>query len=235
MRILITNDDGVSAEGLIPLARWCKRLGDVTVVVPKNEQSAKSHGIEIHAPFEVQLREIDGVEVYTVDSTPADCVRYAVLGMELKFDLIISGINRGLNIGTDILYSGTVSAAREAAILGLPAIALSTPPEYYDRAVEHLDEVFGYINERGLLDIHSTYNINIPENPKGIRITRQGGSYYSDSFDDLGEGMFKAHGKCVYASKNNPTLDTEATMTGYISVMPITIDMTAVEVYDRLK
>ncbi len=235
MRILITNDDSVSAEGLIPLAKWCQKLGEVTVVVPKNEQSAKSHGIEIHAPFEVQKLEIDGVEVYTVDSTPADCVRYAVLGVELKFDLIISGINRGLNIGTDILYSGTVSAAREAAILGIPAIALSTPPEYYPDAVVHLDEVFAYINERSLLDIHGTYNINIPENPKGIRITRQGGSYYSDSFDDMGGGMFKAHGKCVYASKNNPTLDTETTMNGYISIMPITIDMTAEDVYNKLK
>ncbi len=235
MRILITNDDSVSAQGLIPFAKWCQKLGEVTVVVPKNEQSAKSHGIEIHAPFEVQKHEVDGIEVYTVDSTPADCVRYAVLGMELKFDLILSGINRGLNIGTDMLYSGTVSAAREAAILGIPAIALSTPPEYYLSAVEHLDEVFDYINERGLLDIHSTYNINIPENPKGIRITRQGGSYYSDSFDDLGEGMYRAHGKCVYASKNNPTLDTETTLSGYISIMPITIDMTAEDIYNRLK
>ena len=235
MRILITNDDSVNAEGLIPFAKWCQKLGEVTVVVPKSEQSAKSHGIEIHAPFEVKKKIIDGVEVYTVDSTPADCVRYAVLGMELKFDLILSGINRGLNIGTDMLYSGTVSAAREAAILGVPAIALSTPPEYYPDAVKHLDEVFSYINERKLLEIHGTYNINIPENPKGIRITRQGGSYYSDSFDDLGDCMFKAHGKCVYEERNNPTLDTECTMNGYISIMPITIDMTAEDVYNKLK
>ena len=235
MRILITNDDGVAAEGLIPLAKWCQKLGEVTVVAPKYEQSAKSHGIEIHEPFEVTRREVDGIEIYTVDSTPADCVRYAVLGMELKFDLIISGINRGLNIGTDMLYSGTVSAAREAAILGLPAIALSTPPEYYPDAVVHLDEVFDYVKERKLLEIHGTYNVNIPQNPKGIRITRQGGSYYSDSFDDMGDCMFKAHGRCVYEERNNPALDTESTMNGYISIMPITIDMTAVEVYNRLK
>lgn len=235
MRILITNDDSVNAEGLMPFAKWCQKLGDVTIVVPKNEQSAKSHGIEIHEPFEVQKLEIEGFEVYTVDSTPADCVRYAVLGMELEFDLILSGVNRGLNIGTDMLYSGTVSAAREAAILGIPAIALSTPPEYYPEGIKHLDEVFDYINERKLLEIHSTYNINIPANPKGIRITRQGGSYYSDSFDDMGDGTFKAHGKCVYEERNNPTLDTESAMNGYISVMPITIDMTAVEVYNRLK
>ena len=236
MRILITNDDSVSAQQLLPLIKWCRSLGEITVVVPKYEQSAKSHGIEIHAPFAVEKVWLDDeTEVYTVDSTPADCVRYAVLGMELKFDLIISGINRGLNIGTDILYSGTVAAVREAAILGVPAIAFSTSPEYYGGAVSHLDEVFDYIKERKLLEIHSTYNINIPENPKGIRITRQGGSYYSDTFDDMGDGTFKAHGKCIYASRNNPTLDTESVMTGYISIMPITIDMTDIEIYNKLR
>lgn len=236
MRILITNDDGVGAEQLLPLIRWCRSLGDVTAVVPKYEQSAKSHGIEIHTPFAVEKVWLDDeTEVYTVDSTPADCVRYAVLGMELKFDLIISGINRGLNIGTDILYSGTVAAVREAAILGIPAIAFSTSPEYYGSAVKHLGEVFEYFKERSLLGVHSAYNVNIPESPKGIRITRQGGSYYSDSFDDMGDGTFKAHGKCVYEARNNPALDTETTMTGYISIMPITIDMTDMEVYNRLK
>ncbi len=236
MRILITNDDSVSAQQLVPLIRWCRRLGEVTTVVPKYEQSGKSHGIEIHEPFEVQkLQLADDVLVYTVDSTPADCVRYAVLGMGLEFDLIISGINRGFNMGTDILYSGTVAAVREAAILGIPAIAFSTSPEYYGGAVSHLDEVFNYIREQKLLEMHSTYNINIPESPKGIRITRQGGSYYSDTFDDMGDGTFKAHGKCIYASRNNPTLDTESTMNGYISIMPITIDMTDIEIYNKLR
>lgn len=236
MRILITNDDSVSAEQLLPLIRWCQRLGEVTTVVPKYEQSGKSHGIEIHEPFEVQkLQLADDISVYTVDSTPADCVRYAVLGMEIEFDLIISGINRGFNMGTDILYSGTVAAVREAAILGIPAIAFSTSPEYYGCAVKHLGEVFEYFKERKLLDIHSAYNVNIPESPKGIRITRQGGSYYSDTFDDMGDGTFKAHGKCIYASRNNPTLDTESVMTGYISIMPITIDMTDIEIYNKLR
>ena len=103
MRILITNDDGVEAAQLVNLIKWCRRLGDVTVFVPKFEQSGKSHGFEIKKPFEVKQVELeDGVTVWTVDSTPADCVRYAVMGMNMKFDLVISGINRGYNVGKDI-------------------------------------------------------------------------------------------------------------------------------------
>ena len=146
MRILITNDDGVGASQLLPLIKWCRKLGEVTAVVPKFEQSGKSHGIEIHKPFEARQVELeDGLSVWAVDSTPADCVRFAVLGLKMEFDLVISGINRGLNIGTDMMYSGTVGAACEAVNLGLKAIALSTPPKYYDHAVWHLDEVFDFV------------------------------------------------------------------------------------------
>ena len=145
MRILITNDDGVHAEQLVPLIKWCKKLGDVTTFVPKYEQSGKSHGFEIHKDFEVKQVELeDGISVWTVDSTPADCVRIAVLGMEMQFDLVISGINRGLNIGADMMYSGTIGAACEAVNLGMKAIALSTPPKYYDQAVTQLDRIFQY-------------------------------------------------------------------------------------------
>ena len=119
MRILITNDDGINAKGLLPLAQWAQRLGDVTVIAPKVEQSGKSHGIEIHKAFEVKKVDFaPGIEAYSVDSTPADCVRIAILGMKKQFDLVISGINRGLNIGRDTIYSGTVGAIFEANALG---------------------------------------------------------------------------------------------------------------------
>lgn len=235
MKILITNDDSISAAQLIPLIRWCRQWGEVTAVVPKFEQSAKSHGIEIHKPFEVaQVQTDDGIIITTVDSTPADCVRYAVLGTGQKFDLVISGINIGFNIGTDMLYSGTVSAVREASILGIPAIALSTSPDYYGSVIQHLPEVFQFIRDKQLLEKHSWYNINIPPAPKGIRITRQGGSFYSDSFVETEKGMYMANGICVYEEKGNPSLDTEATMGGYVSIMPLTIDMTAQTVYRQL-
>ena len=94
MRILITNDDSVSASQLLPLIQWCSKHGDVTTVVPKFEQSGKSHGIELHKPFAVEEVELaPGIRVWTVDSTPADCVRFALLGLKQEFDLVISGIN----------------------------------------------------------------------------------------------------------------------------------------------
>ena len=135
MRILITNDDGLHASQLVPLVKGAQKLGEVVTVVPKYEQSGKSHGIEIHKAFEVTTVELaPGITAIAVDSTPADCVRYAILGMHEQFDLVISGINRGLNIGRDIMYSGTVGAVLEASNLGVQAIAFSTEPKNYDRA-----------------------------------------------------------------------------------------------------
>ena len=119
MRILIVNDDGIRASQMLPRARWAKKLGTVTVVAPKVEQSGKSQGIELHEPFEVKAVELEeGIEAYAVDSTPADCIRYAVLGLGRTFDLVISGINRGFNMGTDIMYSGTAGAVMGSADTG---------------------------------------------------------------------------------------------------------------------
>ncbi len=234
MRILITNDDSISAEQLIPLAKYCQKFGEVTVAVPKFEQSAKSHGINIHTPFEVIKQQIDGITVYVVDSTPADCVRFAVLGLEMPYDLIISGINRGFNMGTDMLYSGTVSAVREAGILGIKAIALSTSPEYYDKAINHLDTVFDYMFGNKLLEIHNLYNVNIPPASCEVKITRQGGPYFSDSFKNVGGDMYTACGKCVYQKTDDLTIDTNAVMAGYISISPITINMTDKDIFNKL-
>lgn len=235
MRILITNDDGIYAEGMLPLVRWCAKLGQVTVVAPKVEQSAKSHGIEIHKAFEARPVELEpGVTAWAVDSTPADCVRFAVLGQKMEFDLVISGVNRGLNIGTDMLYSGTVSAACEAGALGIPALAISTPPGAYHRCTEHLDRVFDYIRELKLLEKHSLYNVNIPAQAGEIRITRQGGPYYSDEFPAIGGDMYRPTGKCVFRDRGDDTLDTDAVMHGYISIMPLTIDKTDMRVFQAL-
>lgn len=235
MRILIVNDDGIGAAQLAPVMKWCRRLGEVTAVVPKYEQSGKSHGIEIHKPFEAKQVELEpGLTVWAVDSTPADCVRFAVLGLNMEFDLVISGVNRGLNIGADIMYSGTVSAACEAVNLGIPAIALSTPPEYYHRATAHLDQVFAYIQEQDLLAKNNIYNINIPAEPKQILITRQGGPYYSDDFKPIGNDLYRPCGKPIWQDRQDNTLDTDATLHGYISITPLTVDRTNWAVYRQL-
>ena len=236
MRILITNDDGMHASQLVPLIKWCRALGEVTVVVPKVEQSGKSHGFEIHKPFEAKQVELEpGITVWAVDSTPADCVRFAVLGKKMEFDLVVSGVNRGLNIGADIMYSGTVGAVSEAVNLGIRAVALSTTPEYYDRAISQLDMVLAFFREHDLFLLNAAYNVNIPANPKAIRITHQGGPYYSDDFLPIGDDMYKPCGKPIWVDRQDDTLDTDATLHGYISVMPLTIDRTNWAVYEKLK
>lgn len=235
MRILVTNDDGIGASHLVPLIRWCQTLGDVTTVVPKYEQSGKSHGIEIHKDFEAtQIELAPGITAWAVDSTPADCVRFAVLGLNLSFDLVISGINKGLNIGSDMMYSGTVGAACEAVNLGMNAIALSTQPGYYDHAVKHLDHVFDFIFQHDLLALNSIYNINIPKNPGSIRITHQGGPYYSDDFPGIGNNLYRPTGKPVWKDSQDNSLDTDATLHGFISITPLTIDKTNWDVYKRI-
>ena len=114
MKILLTNDDGIQSEGLMIVAKWAKKLSDVTVSAPKFEQSGKSHSIDIHNPFEVKKVDyFDGVRAFSVDSSPADCVRFATLGLHETYDLVISGINKGLNLGEDIMYSATNGAKFE--------------------------------------------------------------------------------------------------------------------------
>jgi 5'-nucleotidase len=236
MRILVTNDDGLHAAGLIHLVRFCRTLGEVTTIVPLVEQSGKSHGIELKKPFQVHEVELEpGITAYAVESTPADCVRYGVLARGMKFDLVISGINRGFNLGVDSLYSGTVAAAREAALLGIPAIALSTSLTYYDRVHEQLNRVFDFIEKHELLRCHGLFNINIPENPKGFCFTRQGGPYYSDDFGLSDDGLCTPNGVCVHQNTGNLTIDTDATVSGYISILPMTADITDHSVYEKLR
>lgn len=235
MRILITNDDGIRAAGLLPLVQWAKQYGQVTVIAPKVEQSGKSHGIEIHKSFALEQVELcEGVTAFALDSTPADCVRYAILGRKEQFDLVISGINRGLNVGADIMYSGTVGAVCEAVNLGVKALAFSTSPSYYDRAVQHLDEIYSFICLHKLLDVNDFYNVNIPDDPQGIRITRQGGPYYSDAFT-LENGMVTPHGIDVFTPCSDDSVDTDCVLRcGRISIMPLTNHRTNLELYQTL-
>ena len=237
MRILVTNDDSITSEVLLPLAKWAKQFGEVTVVVPKYEQSGKSHCIEIHKAFEVKQVTFDDpdIKAYTVDSSPADCIRYAIEGMKLKFDFVISGINRGLNLGIDMLYSGTVGAVFEAACFGLPAVALSTEPGGFDEAMDALEEVKEFFIKHDLMKKNSLYNVNIPKNHKGIRITRMGGRYFADDFLPQGNDMYLPTGKSVWKDSGDYSIDTDAALSGYISILPLTLNRTNMDVFNGLK
>lgn len=236
MKILITNDDGIGSDCLSQLVDWAQRMGNVTVVAPKYEQSGKSHAIELKKPFEIKKTDrFPGVVSYAVDSTPADCIRYAILGLKQNFDLIISGINRGFNLGNDIIYSGTAGAAFEAAYFGINALALSTDATSFASASDHLDIIFKYINDNRLFCHNMIYNINIPPHAKGIRITRQGGPYYSDEFIPCGDNLYMPTGTLVYINTHNPDIDTDAVTDGYISITPLTLCRTSEEAYNTLK
>lgn len=234
MKILITNDDSVSAAQLPNLIRWCQKLGEVTVVVPEFEQSGKSHGIQLMHAFKAEQRMLEEFQVWTVDSTPADCVRFAVMGLKMEFDLVISGVNRGCNMGLDVMYSGTVAAIYEAAALGIPAVALSVPYPNYENATDHLDMVWDYFTENKLMEKHTLYNVNIPVNPKGICVTRQGGPYYTDDFDPREGNLYMPVGQCIHENKGDLTVDTDCVVSGYISITPMTLTRTDMAVFNLL-
>ena len=236
MKILVTNDDSITSEVLLPLAKWAKQFGEVTVIVPKYEQSGKSHCIEIHKAFEVKQVPFGDpdIKAYTVDSSPADCVRYAMEGMKLSFDLVISGINRGLNLGIDMLYSGTVGAVFEAACFGIPAVALSTEPGGFEEAMEALNEIKEFFIKHDLMMKNSLYNVNIPKNHKDIRITRMGGRYFADDFLPQENDMYLPTGKSVWKDSRDYSIDTDAALSGYISILPLTLNRTNLDVFEEL-
>lgn len=227
MRILITNDDGIEAEGLKHLVNWAKTKGEVSVFAPKTQQSAKSHSINIHGSYEVKKVDIfKGIEAYSVDSTPADCVRIAVLGMKKQFDLVLSGINCGPNLGGDIHYSGTVGACYEGAMCGIKSIAVSAAFNNFDNAVKNIDRVFNEIQSRRMFDFAEIVNVNFPEKGDEILITKMGPTIYSDEFEFLPDGTAMPKLVCLYTGTKNLELDTDAVMTGHISITPLLCDLT---------
>ena len=236
MRILVTNDDGIQAEGLKTLVQFAKTLGDVTVCAPKAQQSAKSHAINVHDPFLVeQVDYLDGVTAYSVNSTPVDCVRFGMIGLNAQYDLVLSGVNNGYNIGEDILYSGTVGCVFEAALHNTRAIAFSTEHGNSGKVLDYIKQAYKYIVDNGLFDYCLAYNVNIPENVTGdIVVTKQGGAYFTDEFIKVDEHHFDQRGYCVYQFGQDITLDTDATMNGYISITPLSTKRDDEKAYNKI-
>ena len=234
MRILITNDDGIFAPGIRMLAEWAKTLGDVTVVAPKVEQSGMSHAIQFVDPIEIKRVDLmDGVEAWQMDSTPADCVRFGIAGLEREYDLVLSGINKGVNVGVDLVYSGTVAAIFEAGRLGHNGIAFSTFPHSQEYASKYFGEVYRFITDNGLFDKNPIFNVNIPDDVKGMHLTYQGSPYFSDTFQK-GEGdMYLQIGtKIDDVCPDDLKRDTVAIHKGYISVTPLLTYRTNMELFN---
>ena len=238
MKILITNDDGIDTLGIRLLAEWAKKLGDVTVVAPKVEQSGKSQAIEFVQPVEIKkVPFIDGVTAYSMASTPADCVRFGSVGLAQKYDLVLSGINRGVNLGADIVYSGTVGAIFEASRLGSRCIAFSTYPDGQEAAAKYFDKVYDFIVKNNLFEHSPLFNVNIPYEAKGIRITYQGSEYFSDRFKKVeGQDTYLQEGDQIPdVCPDDLNRDTVAMEAGYISVTPLLTTRTDMAAFDSLK
>ena len=237
MKILIANDDGIQNKGIRLLAEWAKKLGEVTVVAPKVEQSGKSHAIDFITPVEIKKVDLlDGVEAYSMSSTPADCVRFGVLGLGKKFDLVLSGINCGVNLGADLVYSGTVGAIFEAARMHIPAIAFSAFPDGQEIAVKYLDEVYDYIKKKELFKECPLFNVNIPNESKGIRMTYQGSPYFSDRFIHRDGDIYVQEGEPIPdVCPEDMDRDTVALVNGYISVTPLLATRTDMGVFEKYR
>ena len=223
MNILITNDDGIDAVGIRLLADFARNLGTVTVIAPKTEQSGMSHAIDFTRPIEIKQVDFPyGITAYSLDSTPADCVRFAALGLHRQYDLVLSGINCGVNVGVDLVYSGTVGAVFEAARLGMRSIAFSAFPDGQQEAAEHLDEVYRYITEQRLFDENPIFNVNIPKVSRGIRMTYQGSPYFSDAFIRKDGDLYVQEGHIIPdACPEDENRDTVAIHRDYISLTPL--------------
>lgn len=192
MKILIVNDDGINARGIYDLAKEISRKHEVTVVAPREQKSASSHSISIHNPIKIRKENLDkDFEAYSLVGTPADCTQAGLSLLCENVDLVISGINRGLNCGTDILYSGTVSAAIEGSIYNVPAIAFSMEVDWerydedYTVAAKIASKIIDKAEEKYLRN-NLVLNVNIPkvkeEEIKGIKVCKLGKSTYKSEY-----------------------------------------------------
>lgn len=246
MRILVSNDDGINSPGIWALVEGLKKVGEVFVVAPLFEQSAVGHAITMKSPLRVTEHYRDNQFFgYAVDGTPADCVKMGVRNLlSTPPDIVVSGINHGSNTATAVIYSGTVSAAREAAIMDIPAIAVSVTSHeasHFSYAARIAAKFCLLIQEKGLKK-GSLLNINVPNLPeneiKGLLLTKQGKA----KWDDFYEKRVDPYGKDYYWLKGDladldDTLvyDQCADMHNYASVTPIHFDLTDHEEFKEME
>jgi len=246
MHILVTNDDGVFAPGIMVLAQALKTLGKVTVIAPDSNRSGVSSALSLEFPLRVQetpIRTEDSpIGWYQLNGTPADCVKLALSGfLNEEPDMVVSGINAGANLGDDVVYSGTVGGAIEGRFLKYPSIAVSCVGEhghmYYDAAAEWtvklIKEIVKKPPEPGVI-----FNVNTPNVPadevKGFQITRQGDRHFSEPMmpteDGRGRRIYWIGGVGKIRDGGEGT-DFNAVKSGYVSVTPMHVDLTA---HDRI-
>ncbi len=244
--ILVTNDDGVTAPGLAALAGALRALGRVTIMAPDKNWSASGHVKTMHKPLRVAtVRLDDGSEALSTSGAPSDCVALALLGIVKEpIDLVVSGINPFSNLGHDVTYSGTVTAAMEAAIFGVPGLAVSTDFDAelgYAVAARIAARIAGQVLDRGLPK-GVLLNVNIPPLPAeaihGVRITRQGLRVYRDALVERADPRGRPYywiGGDAPTGIPEPGTDVQALADGYVSITPLHLDLTAHAVLPALE
>ncbi len=244
MKILLSNDDGVYAPGLVTLAEYTAKVGDVTVVAPDRNKSGASHSLTLDRPLRVTKTHKG---YYSVNGTPTDCVHVAITGLlEFEPDIVISGINDGSNVGDDVLYSGTVAAATEGRFLGLPSIAISlatnkTPAKHFETAAKIAVNLLAEIEEHPLPS-DTILNVNVPDIPydklKGYQVTRLGNRHRAEpviaTTDPRGRPIYWV-GPAGAEEDAGPGTDFHAINNNFVSITPLQMDLTRYNGLDTLK
>lgn len=246
MRILLTNDDGIRAEGIYTLAKKLEKEHELILVAPESEHSAQSHAITLAKPLIVKEVKLEGLrsKAYSVSGTPADCVRAGLDKIiDGDIDIVLSGINRGLNAGMDILYSGTVSAAIEANIFNKPSIAVSAQFKNgmcnFELAGEYALEILEK-SRKQLLDSSLLINVNVPYTdkgkPKGIKVCKIGQviyDYYFMEKDENGNKTLKLKGRQEIELEEGT--DRYFLSKGYVTITPLHYDLTNFDLLEKVK
>jgi 5'-nucleotidase len=246
MNILLTNDDGIYAKGLWAVYEHLKDRHNVTVVAPDRERSAVGHGITLHEPLHASKVHVNGGWIgFAVNGTPVDCIKLGFVEiLDSKPDIVISGINPGANVGVNINYSGTVAAAKEAALYGVPAIAGSIQGDEvddYGDIASFMEELAEYVFQKGL-PFGTILNVNFPcvtmGDCSGIRISKQGLTHLSENFEkrqDPRNRTYYWYGNDLKKISDNSEIDTTALDEKFISITPIQCDMTDYSILEDLK
>lgn len=239
MRILVSNDDGYQAPGIICLAKALKEIAEVTVVAPERDRSGASHSLTLDLPLRAAQADNGFIRV---DGTPTDCVHLAITGLlEHEPDIVVAGINEGANLGDDVLYSGTVAAAMEGRFLGLPALAISlVGRQHYDSAARVVKHLIALLQEDPL-PADTILNINVPDLPwesiAGFEATRLGHRHKAERIIPGTD----PHGRVIYwvgpagaEQDAGPGTDFHAVKNRYVSITPILIDLTRYSALDKV-
>jgi 5'-nucleotidase len=228
MRILVTNDDGIYSPGLLALADVASRLGEVRIVAPDVEQSSMGHAVTAGRPLKYRPLARESFEAYRVDGTPADCVALGGFHWE-HMDVVLSGINLGLNLGNGIWHSGTVSAARQASLLGIQGIAVSAPGDPlepdYEALAPHVEEALRHVVGDPTLPL---VNINLPLRPRGLRWTRQSVRHYDGRVVPGKDPRGRPHFWFTVRPIEETEEDTDrwAVENDLVSITPLRLDIT---------